>query len=435
MAYKTIYTDPNGQKQTGYIINGTTYQDEGGTQAVAAGSTVTDASGRKWYKGANGSVEVVGNGPVSSGLPSAGGLYDTILANQEKAAQEQKDSLAAYQAAQDDLIRAKTDAAVEKLRGQVDPLNQGYDATKQQNYRAYVKSGNGLSEQLAAAGLGTSGAAESSRVALDTDYREGQNTVELQRQNALQSIEQQIVQAQLSGDYEAANTLASYYQQLAALQQQTASDGANALLTAYQLRQNEENTQYERQQAEKQWAWQTQQQGNESALQKAETLAAYGDFSGYKALGYTDAQIAQMKSAYQTAAQKASSGGSGSGVKAYTGLGDYAQTLLGLWQQNSGIDIGQNLKSALENGLISQQDYLAALQVAGAYGYGTQTPAVQQSTVKNTLTVDGYGEISYDDAERLEQAGLIRLAGTDGNGDPRYVRTAKKAGTQLALTR
>lgn len=63
----------------------------------------------------------------------------------------------------------------------------------------------------------------------------------------------------------------------------------------------------------------SQNQAEQSAaLEKAETLAAYGDFSGYKALGYTDAQINLMKAAYQSqlAAQQASkkpSGSSGGG--------------------------------------------------------------------------------------------------------------------------
>ena len=39
----------------------------------------------------------------------------------------------------------------------------------------------------------------------------------------------------------------------------------------------------------------------DQALAKAETLAAYGDFSGYAALGYTDAEIAAMKAAYDKA--------------------------------------------------------------------------------------------------------------------------------------
>lgn len=50
------------------------------------------------------------------------------------------------------------------------------------------------------------------------------------------------------------------------------------------------------------------------ALAKAQTLAAGGDFSGYKALGYTDQEIAGLKSAYnkaQTSVRSGKSGGTG----------------------------------------------------------------------------------------------------------------------------
>lgn len=61
------------------------------------------------------------------------------------------------------------------------------------------------------------------------------------------------------------------------------------------------------------------------ALQKAQTLAAAGDFSGYKALGYTDAEIANLKKAYDrelaaamlSGSGRSSSGGSGGG-RGYT---------------------------------------------------------------------------------------------------------------------
>lgn len=48
------------------------------------------------------------------------------------------------------------------------------------------------------------------------------------------------------------------------------------------------------------------------ALAKAKTLAAGGDFSGYKALGYTDQEIAGLKSAYNKAQASARSGGGSS---------------------------------------------------------------------------------------------------------------------------
>lgn len=66
---------------------------------------------------------------------------------------------------------------------------------------------------------------------------------------------------------------------------------------------------------------------------QADNLAQYGDFSGYKALGYTDSQIAAMKKQWQTeqaqkAAKKSSTGtgsGYGGGSQNYDGLFASAQ--------------------------------------------------------------------------------------------------------------
>lgn len=63
-------------------------------------------------------------------------------------------------------------------------------------------------------------------------------------------------------------------------------------------------------------AYTEQRYADSQAADRAETLAAYGDFSGYKALGYSEEEIARMQAAWE-AAQKprgsASSGGSASG--------------------------------------------------------------------------------------------------------------------------
>lgn len=76
----------------------------------------------------------------------------------------------------------------------------------------------------------------------------------------------------------------------------------------------EDETAYNREQDE----WEKNNYASEQeyarALEKAQNLAAAGDFSGYKALGYTDAEIATMKNAYdlaQTASARSYSSGSG----------------------------------------------------------------------------------------------------------------------------
>ncbi len=66
---------------------------------------------------------------------------------------------------------------------------------------------------------------------------------------------------------------------------------------------------------QKEWDYNMSQDEYNRLAQQADTLAAYGDFSGYKALGYTDSQINKMRQAYQIAqAAKAKSGSSGSSV-------------------------------------------------------------------------------------------------------------------------
>ena len=48
----------------------------------------------------------------------------------------------------------------------------------------------------------------------------------------------------------------------------------------------------------------------------------------------------------------------------YGGLSSYAKTLLEVYRANKGYDIRGGLQQALDRGLITQQDYLAALQAA-----------------------------------------------------------------------
>lgn len=64
---------------------------------------------------------------------------------------------------------------------------------------------------------------------------------------------------------------------------------------------------------QKEWDYNMSQDEWNKAAQQAEMMASYGDFSGYKALGYTDSQINKMRQAYQIAqTAKAKSGRSGS---------------------------------------------------------------------------------------------------------------------------
>ena len=89
-----------------------------------------------------------------------------------------------------------------------------------------------------------------------------------------------IDQAKAEGDYQLASALYQEYvrqQELAMKQQAAEQEQANW---------------------EAQFAYQKQQNSLADAEAKAKLLAGFGDFSGYKALGYSDAEIALMQNAY-----------------------------------------------------------------------------------------------------------------------------------------
>ena len=71
-----------------------------------------------------------------------------------------------------------------------------------------------------------------------------------------------------------------------------------------------DETKYNRDMDARQWNYGVKQDEYAKQLEKAQTLAAAGDFSGFKALGYSDAQIDTMKYAYAAQnAPKAKGGG------------------------------------------------------------------------------------------------------------------------------
>ena len=147
---------------------------------------------------------------------------------------------------------------------------------------------------------------------------------------------------------------------------------------------------------QKEWDYNMSQDEWNKAAQQAEMMASYGDFSGYKALGYTDSQIASMRQAYQIAqTAKAKSGRSGSSGGKKSG------------------DSGMKLSVAKDNAKqgIFTQDVLDAFHNAGysdeylesAYGY-ERPSAAGSGNVPNfgdlkrsiqTLVAQGSGDRAF----------------------------------------
>ena len=152
------------------------------------------------------------------------------------------------------------------------------------------------------------------------------------------------------------------------------------------------------------------------AAQQAEMMASYGDFSGYKALGYTDAQIGQMRQAYQIQqAAKAKSGSSGGKKSGDSGM------KLSVAKDNAkqGIFTQEVLDAFHKNGY--SDEYLES-----AYGYerpsatgsGSAPNFVDLKRSIQTLVAQGSGDRAFqlynqyfDSLSTTQQEELNRMLG------------------------
>ncbi|MBR2929251.1 MAG: hypothetical protein IKC24_08875 [Oscillospiraceae bacterium] len=217
----------------------------------------------------------------------------------------------AYDQAQDQLkamIDAQTKQAISGYETQKGAVNQSYDDVARQLYIDRENAKKNLAQQLAASGL-TGGASESTMLGLNTNYQENVRQVEQERINTLSDLEQAIVQAQLTGDI-------TYAERALALAQQQAESYGNVLQLLMNRQDAAKQQAYDRQMAAYNQQLAAQDAAFNRQMMQAELLASAGDFSGYKALGLTDAEIATLNSNYQKQnAPKVSSGGGGGYTK------------------------------------------------------------------------------------------------------------------------
>lgn len=304
----TSYIDPNGNKRTGYIFDGHTYEDEAGTTPVALGSVVDTAAGR-YIKTAGGGqlytdylknngiteVQTEKNGVQGTGYVQNGATYtDPLLQKRVDTGtvvtgldgtkyiktdtgsqlyadylkqpkqpegidtlKKQRDELdAAYNralAANDTVYAAQLQQQRAGIQAQIDALNRQYQGLNRQLYRDYMMNQRDLPQTLAAQGI-TGGMAESSRIGLATGYESDLAANERERITGITDLERGGTDAQLTLAIEKARQDAqaedNRYTRLA------------ALLAAEQQQKNyerelaaeEENTAYNRALAEAQIA-------------------------------------------------------------------------------------------------------------------------------------------------------------------------------------
>ncbi len=147
----------------------------------------------------------------------------------------------------------------------------------------------------------------------------------------------------------------------------------------------------------------TSEQEYNKALQKAQTLAAAGDFSGYLEMGYSEGEVSNLKTAYDKAqaaiASSSKSGGSGSSGS----------------KKSGGADTGILAAMYALGNDAAAYEYLVGLDLSagktdtiwGLYQSGGQTESRNYSTVRATAA--GYKNLQEAKAylERMVDGGYI----------------------------
>ena len=322
------YYDAQGQPHIGYMINGQMWADEAGTQRIGIGSRVPTGGG--WYEmTANGGVKIPGytqttvedaygnksiayigqDGltyqnpvtgeriPVGSIVTTANGKY-VMTENggvpiTDGEIEKQRQNLIFQQRQQQaiDAIDAATDAGVLAYQQMLPGINSQYDTAAKQLYTNYMQENQAMPEQLAKMGLSGQGISESTAASLANSYQGNLSASELARRSAIQDVNNQV--ANLRAEAEAQKA-------------KTAYDLSGEQFRAWQWAQELQNQiqQFQQQQEWNKYTWEKEfgMAQNDADYQRqlavAEMLAQYGDFSGFKALGFNDAQIAGMGKKY-----------------------------------------------------------------------------------------------------------------------------------------
>lgn len=192
----------------------------------------------------------------------------------------------------------------------------------------------------------------------------------------------------------------------------------------------EDETAYNREQDEWEKLNYTSEREYEQALAKAQTLAAAGDFSGYKALGYTDAEIANLKSAYdkaQAAALLSRRGSSSGGSSGSKGSGGNSDIYAGMYE--AGIRSEGDAYAWL---LAAGYNTTQAGKLAGYFaqwledGGGTENDDDGLSVDMSSIIDLGYGPISEEYLNQLVESGEVEEY--EENGVIKFRRTNRTSG-------
>ena len=249
--------------------------DSSGTEALDAAIRNMQTAGG----GAYGKIMQAANAQASGGNGYQN-LYSQYLGGYGSSPQNQLMALygngGSYAAAlqqMKSLTDAKTAQTTGEYNAKKDAVNHSYADMFRQLYIDRENARKNIDQQMAAQGV-TGGAAESTLLGLNTRYQDALREGEQSRIGAISELDQAILQAQLTGDI-------SFAEQALQMEQERLDHYANVLKSMLSREDSLREQKYDRQ------------------MEKAELLASIGDFSGYRALGLTDEEIAALENAYR----------------------------------------------------------------------------------------------------------------------------------------
>lgn len=212
--YKTTITEKDGTKSSGYIENGRSYYDNG--KEINAGASVTDAQGKTWTKGGTTSttnnkqseIDMINaairqNNSSSGGSsykPSYGAIGDNIQTNPYE---DEIDRIREAYERQQNQIREQNRIAVEqgtnRLNAQKANINQAAEDNARQAYIMHMQAKKALPQQLVNQGA-TGGMTETANLGLQTTYQNNLNDINRNKINAIQEIDNAIVDLKNTGN-------------------------------------------------------------------------------------------------------------------------------------------------------------------------------------------------------------------------------------------
>lgn len=235
----------------------------------------------------------------------------TYKAQEEKVNQtydaKQDSTLAALETAYNQNMM-DANATLEKIPGT-------YRKQKNSAEAEYEKQRKAFAEYAANSGV-SSGAGSQAQLAYSNQLQGDLNDIGVAQANATadaqlqisklkQGYQDSVAEAVKQNDYERAAALLGEYQKQAQSIVDVAQAQADEYYRAWQ-------SQLANKQYLAEWERTADAEAYDRALEQAETLAAYGDFSGYGALGYTADQIANMQALWAAANTPSYSYSSGS---------------------------------------------------------------------------------------------------------------------------